>query len=302
MNGLVAYDFPKLNNPTLIVAMRGWNDASRSATFAVSFLVNQWNARKIAEIDPEDYFDFSEVRPKVRIIGRSQRMIEWPANEFFVSRDVVGQGDLVFMLGTEPQLKWKSFSRAIIHYVQQLGVHRVICTGALVADVMHSEPVHLSGTSNDSALTRRLRHVGVLPTHYEGPTGILGVLNAEAATAGMQAGSIWGSVPNYLSATPNYTVASAILRRLRELLTLQVDLTEIELLDREFVRRVEEVVAENPEIADYIRSLGAASHRAEDSEAATSRDPLPSSEDIISDVEDFFRRRSGPDLDDSQGT
>jgi proteasome assembly chaperone (PAC2) family protein len=290
------YARPQLREPVLIAAFAGWNDASEVATFAVQFLIDQWNMRKLAEIDPEEFYVFTETRPQVRIPGRFQRHIEWPANEIFYHVDKEGERDVLVLLGVEPDLKWRTYVDALTGFLRQQGVTTVVTLGALVADVAHTLPVRLTGTGSPAPFARRLRRVGVEATRYAGPTGINGVINSAAARKRFATASIWGSIPEYLSASPNPKVALAMLKHLSDLLDLTLDLSELQDLEKQFDRQVSEIVAEDPELQAYVEQLEAR-RRAEQPVSRRRRraeqEQLPSSEELIRDLEEYLRRRRG---------
>ena len=146
MDSIRTYVSPQLKNPVLIAAFAGWNDASEAATFAARFLIEQWSARKMAEVDPEEFYVFTDTRPHVRVPGRFQRYIEWPANEFFYHVNEPGEHDFVVLLGVEPQLKWRTFTDALTSFCRHHGVSTVVTLGAQVADIPHTAPARLSGT------------------------------------------------------------------------------------------------------------------------------------------------------------
>lgn len=294
MDYIRTYSSPQLRDPVLIAAFAGWNDASEVATFAAQFLVDQWNVRKMAEIDAEEFYVFTETRPQVRIPGRFQRHIEWPANEFFYHLNQRGERDVVVLIGVEPDLKWRTFTDVLMGFCRQHSISTVVTLGSLVADIPHTLPVRLSGTASPSSLARRLRRLRVEPTRYAGPTGINGALNAACARRRLATASIWGSIPEYLSASPNPKVALAMLERLNALLNLDVDLAELQLLEAQFDRQVSEIVADDPELQAYVAQLEE-QRQAEQLQARKARrpehEPLPSSEELIRDLEEYLRRR-----------
>ncbi len=294
MDFVRTYQSPQLRDPVMIAAFAGWNDASEAATFAGRYLVEEWGARKMAEIDPEEFYVFTETRPQIRVPGRFQRHVEWPANEFYFYANREGDRDAIVLLGVEPQLRWRTFTDAVLGFARQRGVSTIVTLGALVADVPHTLPVPLSGTASPSWLARRLRRLGVEPTRYSGPTGILGVLSSAAARRRVSTASLWGSAPEYLSASPNPKVALALLERAVALLELDVDLGEMGSLERQFDRQVAEIVAEDPELQAYVRELEERSERAAPEQPPRAlHEPLPSGEDLIRELEEYLRRRRG---------
>ena len=291
---------PRLRAPILIAAFAGWNDASMAATSAAEVLVQRWRARPFADLDPEEFYDFTETRPTVRVVGRSQRRIEWPANTFFAAEVPESATDFVILVGIEPQLRWKTYVRDILALCREVQVSSIITLGALLADVPHTRPPRVTGSSNDAVWLERLRVLGMAGGRpYQGPTGIVGVLNTLAGQAGFRTASLWGHVPHYLQGMQNPRMTLAILQRLSRLLDLALDLQELERVALRFDAQVAEAVAQNPEAADYVRQLESGTlpdvEEADDEEEDTARSSdLPSGDALIKDLEDFLRRRRGP--------
>ena len=290
MEHVRVYEAPRLRDGVLIAAFAGWNDAAGVATWAVRFLVEQWGAVKCAEIDPEEFFVFTETRPQVKLVEGSYRRIVWPANEFFYHRSPSMPRDYLVLLGIEPHLRWKTFAQAALGFARECGVEMVISLGGLLADVAHTLPVRISGTASDSRLAGQLRLLRVELSRYEGPTGIIGVLNATCRDEGIPAASLWGGVPHYIAATPNPKVSLGLLDTLDRLLGLGLDLTGLERLVPAFETQVNEAVAQNPQVAAYVRQLE--EREKKDEEEATAEPPeLPSGEAIVKELEEFLRRR-----------
>jgi len=252
MNALTIEEMPTLTDPVLIVAFAGWNDAGGAATHAVQFLVQRLQARRFASLDPEEFYDFSEQRPHVRLRDGLYREVTWPANEFFYSRAAAPQRNLVIGVGIEPQLRWKTYAATILDLVKQSGVNLVITLGALLADVAYSRPVRVAGFSNDPVLAAQLQFT---PSRYEGPTGIVGVLADACRREGLASVSFWANVPHYISAAPNPKAALALVGRLESFLQFNLDTTELRISAVDFDKRVAQAVAENPNMASYVRQL-----------------------------------------------
>src|SRR5216684_2541647 len=140
----------------MLVGFEGWNDAGDAASSAVTYLAEAWQARRFASIDPEGFFDFTTTRPQVRLIDGLTRSIDWPSNEFRAAAIPGTSRDVVFLQGTEPQLRWRTFSAAILGVAQSLGVEMVVTLGALLAEVPHTRPVRVTGTAVDADLVARL--------------------------------------------------------------------------------------------------------------------------------------------------
>ena len=252
MSALIIEELPTLTNPVLVVAFAGWNDAGSAATHATQFLVQKLQARRFASLEPEEFYNFSELRPQVQLRDGLYREVSWPANDFFYSRTATSQQNLVFGVGIEPHLRWKTYAATLLDLARQCGVNLVITLGALLADVAHSRPVRVAGFSSDPVLAAQLQFT---PSRYEGPTGIVGVLNDACRRAGLASVSFWANVPHYISAAPNPKAALALIGRLESFLHLTLDTTELRLATLDFDSKIAQAVAENPNMATYIRQL-----------------------------------------------
>ena len=252
MNALTIEELPTLTDPVLVVAFAGWNDAGGAATHAAQFLVQRLQARRFASIDPEEFYNFSELRPQVKLRDGLYREVTWPATEFFYSRAVNPQRNLIFGVGIEPHLRWKTYAAAILDLVKQCGANLVITLGALLADVSYTRPVRVAGFSSDPTLAAQLQFT---PSRYEGPTGIVGVLNDSCRRAGLPSISFWANVPHYISASPNPKAALALVNRLESFFHVSLDTTELQAASIDFEKKVAHAVAENPNMAAYVRQL-----------------------------------------------
>ncbi len=280
-----------LRRPILILAFGGWNDAAESATGAARFLCERWSARKVAAIDPDDFFDFAQQRPRVRFRegSRSEREISWPANEFFVTRDVTLPRDVIVGIGVEPHLRWRAFADLILDLVRRCEVTLAITLGALLAEVPHTRPVRLTGYASDTELRARFR---LTPTRYEGPTGIVGVLNNAFRDAGLPTASVWANVPHYISSLANPHATLALLRRLFEFLDWTTDLGEFEEAARQFDAQLTEILKGNAKAARYVKELEARDRGTAEDEAPepAAGDDLPDAADLIRELEQFLRK------------
>jgi proteasome assembly chaperone (PAC2) family protein len=290
MSDVIWRDRPELRAPVMVCAFRGWNDAGEAATAALSYIRGSFEAREVAEIDPEDFYDFTAVRPSVKLTEGSMREIEWPENSFSVAPVPGAEGDLVMLQGVEPSLRWRRFTDDVVTTARDLGVRMVITLGALLADVPHSRPVAITGITSDKALVERL---GFEPPSYEGPTGIVGVLQQVCAEAGLPAVSLWASVPHYVAASPNPKVALALVRAFEGTAGLAVDGGELESAAEDYERQVTAAVASDPEVKAFVERLENAMDDAQ-AENPPDEGQLPSADTIASDFQRFLRQR-GPE-------
>jgi predicted ATP-grasp superfamily ATP-dependent carboligase len=290
MSDVIWRERPELRAPVMVCAFRGWNDAGEAATAALSYIRGSFEAREIASIDPEDFYDFTAVRPSVKITEGSMREVEWPENSFSAAPVPGAEGDLVMLQGVEPSLRWRRFTEDVVSTARDLGVQMVITLGALLADVPHSRPVAITGITSDETLVERL---GFEPPRYEGPTGIVGVLQNACAEAGLPAVSLWASVPHYVAASPNPKVALALVRAFEGTAGLAVDGGELESAAEDYERQVTAAVASDPEVKAFVERLETQMDE-ETAENPPDEGQLPSADTIASDFQRFLRQR-GPE-------
>src|SRR4029453_6865192 len=194
MQDVIWSDRPSLRKPVMVCAFNGWNDAGEAASAAVSFIRGSFDAEEVASIDPEEFFDFTPVRPTGKLREGMARKIEWPVATISAAPVPGAEGDLVMLQATEPSLRWRRYTENLIATARELDVRMVITLGALLADVPHTRPVAITGLASERSLVDR---PGFSPTRSEGPTGIVGVLHNTFASAGIPSASLWASVPHY---------------------------------------------------------------------------------------------------------
>jgi predicted ATP-grasp superfamily ATP-dependent carboligase len=287
MERLIWDQKPKLRSPTLICSFKGWNDAAESASSAVQFLATQWDAARVGAIDPEDFFDFQVTRPTVRLTEGLTREIEWP--EFVISSAslATAERDVVFLVGSEPNLHWKTFAATVVGAARELGVAQVVSLGALLADVPHTRPVQVTGIAGDQAMAERL---GFSQTRYEGPTGIVGVLHDACARSGVESASLWAPVPHYVAAVPSPKASLALIQRVETLMGVTIELGGLEEASIEYERRLDEAVAAEPEVRALVERL---EQQLDDSEISFG--DLPSGDSIAREFQRFLRDQgTGP--------
>ncbi len=269
---------PRLDRPVVIAAFEGWNDAGDAATLAAGWLADRWAPGPLADIDPEEFFDFTATRPRVQRNNDGDRIIEWPANTFTVGTS--GGIDTVVLLGTEPQLRWRSFCAQVVGVADAIGARLVLTLGALLAEIPHSRPTPMAGTASDETVIERL---ALTRSTYEGPTGIVGVLHDACASAGLTSASLWAAVPAYVPGAPSPKAALALVERSAEVLGVPIVATDLEIAAAAYERQVSEVVADDEEMADYVERL---EERFDNDEGATSAS-------LADEVERFLRERPG---------
>jgi proteasome assembly chaperone (PAC2) family protein len=277
-----------LRAPALVCAFKGWNDAGEAATSALTFMGAGFDATRFALIDPEEFVDFQSTRPSVRMVEGHTRKIEWPEFEFYEARVPRAPRDLILLSGPEPAMRWRTFCEKVIELAEAIGVQMVVTLGALLADVPHTRPVSITGMASDPVLIDRL---SLQPPTYEGPTGIVGVLHAACAEAGMPSASLWAAVPHYVAVAPNPKGALAILRRLESLVGVTVDAQDLETAAVDYERQVSRAVELDPEVQAFVERLERA---ADEEEGPTDLSQLPSGDVLAREFQRFLRQRGGP--------
>jgi predicted ATP-grasp superfamily ATP-dependent carboligase len=282
-----------LRRPVLVVAFSGWNDAAESATSAARFLCRLWSMSRLAVIHPEEFYHFGLTRPEVRFRKDvpGVREVHWPTTDFYRSDEPTLVRDVVVGVGIEPHLKWQTFCGHVLDLARRAHVSLVITLGALLADVPHTRPVRISGVASDRELGRQFQ---TTPTRYEGPTGIIGVLNDACRRADLPAVSLWANVPHYVSEVQNPHAVLALVRRVLDAVEWQADLSELTNAAAEFDRQLARIVAQKPEVAKYVQELERRQGQGESADAVPAEE-LPSAAELIREVEQFLRqqRRDG---------
>jgi proteasome assembly chaperone (PAC2) family protein len=273
---------PRLVEPVMIAAFEGWNDAGEAASTALEHLELSWDATPLASIDPEEYYDFQVTRPHVRLTDGVTRKIEWQTTRLSVAKLPGTERHVVLVNGIEPNLRWRSFCRELLDYVDKLGVTKVITLGALLTDTPHTRPTPVSGISYDKSSAGELR---VEPSSYQGPTGIVGVFQNACVEAGVPAVSFWASVPHYVSQARVPKAAVALLHRVEEVLDVEVPLGGLPEQAEEWERTVSEMAEADDEVREYVRQL--------EEQAEAEGDALPEADGdaIAADFERYLRRR-----------
>src|SRR3954449_6088205 len=288
-------DRPSLRDPIIVSAFKGWNDAGEAASAAVQFLCEAFDAEPLATIDPEDYYDFTAVRPTVRLVEGRSRAIDWPENTFQAASVRAADRDLVMLQGVEPSLRWKAFCADVMEVAQSTGARMIVTLGALLADVPHSRPVGITGLASAEGMVERL---GYERTNYEGPTGIVGVLHATCADAGMESVSLWAPVPHYVAATPNPKAALALVRGFEGIAGIVVDATKLEDASEDYDRQVTAAVATDPDVKAFVERLEEMADEISEEEGPPEQ--IPSGDVIAREFQRFLRQR-GPGGSDPGG-
>jgi proteasome assembly chaperone (PAC2) family protein len=283
MTALSYQSQPSLRRPFLVAAFEGWSDAGDAATIAVSYLKEKWDAKPLATLDHEEFFDFQAHRPVVRMNEGGVREIIWPSIEFSYASVPGTERDAVLLSGIEPSMRWPTFTKHILDVAHTTGVELLVGFGALLAGRPHTRPTRITGTATTPELNAKF---GLQPPRYEGPTGILGVIADACRQDDLDAITLWGWVPHYLRDAPSPTTSLALLQRLSALTDLSIDLNDLDGRAHVHVEQVNEAIENDPDIRATVESL----ERQADAEDI---DDMPSGDDLVAEVERFLRDQRG---------
>jgi proteasome assembly chaperone (PAC2) family protein len=276
MDRVIWEQHPVLRDPAAIIAFEGWGDAGESSSAAARHLIETADSERIATIDADEFFDFQVRRPVILLDDDGSRELVWPETEIWQVNTSWATRDLVIVTGPEPHARWKMFSTDLIGVMRTLGVRRAVTMGAFVGQVPHTLPVPLVGSGVDGDVLQR--HA-LFASDYEGPTGIIGVLNAALAGADIETLSLWAAVPHYLSQQEYPPGALALVEKALEIVGVEVDTTDLTLAVNDFRHQVEEAM-DDSEIREYVEELE--SQTLADDE----RDPAGR---LVEEIEDFLR-------------
>ena len=295
MNYLTVYKKPDVPLKYLIMAFAGWADAGESATNTIKYIRRRLDAKKFADIDPEEFFDFTQTRPYTVRKKDGSRQVNWPANEFsWAVLPGTGEG-VMFYLGVEPNLRWRTFSKCIAGLARDSGVQTVVHLGALLDAVPHSREVRLTGAASGDRMQGLLEDFDIQGSNYQGPTGISSTVLEACAKQGMAYGSLWGHTSHYLQAAPNYRVSYTLAQTLSRMLDLPLNFDELRSAAEMFDREVAKAIAKDEQISAYVSKLE--SQYDETAPVAEMPDPA----DMVRDLEQFLRSEQRRRPEDPHG-
>ena len=288
------HKIPALRNPVMLIAFSGWNDAAEAATGAASHILGAWTDAQhaindqvgvvpelIADIDPEEFYDFQVNRPIVDIDESQIRSLTWPGTQIFGLATPNFDFDFIIVRGVEPSMKWKTFTHDLLDLADDLEVQTIITLGSMLADAPHSRPITVTGSGAHPELAKRL---GVEVSRYEGPTGILGVIADACLRRGLDAVSLWAAIPHYASNSPSPKATLALINALEDFLEISLPQGDLHADSLEWESEVDELAREDSDVAEYVKALE------ESKDSALLSDV--SGEDLARELERFLRRQS----------
>ncbi len=279
---------PELRRPIWIGAFVGWADAQEGASRAVRYLVRRLPATKFAELEPEEFYDFSSTRPVAYNNERGDRVLRWPSNEFYYWKNPETEQDFILFLGTEPNLKWRTYTSALLSVVDGYDLDLVVNLGSLLDAIPHTREPLLSGGANKDDVKSRLSGLRIMGSNYQGPVGITSALMDACTRVELDYMSIWVHAPHYVQRSPNFKLSRALVNRVNDAFGLSVPLERLEERGRAFEAEVTKAIGSNVEVSAYVKRLERQYDASQDKKAGSAED-LPAPEEAVEGVEDFLR-------------
>lgn len=273
-------EIPTLQQPWLVAAFEGWNDAADAATGTIDHLIDEWDAEVFAELDPEDYYDFQQARPILQRGENGSRDLIWPTPTLYLARTPQDNRDVLLLRAIEPNFRWRSFSSTIIGLAKLAGVTEMVTLGTLLAEVPHTRPVPVTGNAYDPMLLERL---SLDQGQYSGPVGITAALADAASQAGIATASLWAAVPHYLADPPCPKATLALLGMLEDAIGLPLPQGVLQEMSEAWQRGADELMSQDADLAEYVEAL--------ENERDTSDLPEASGDAIAREFERYLRRR-----------
>ncbi len=294
-------ELPRLENPLVIGAFRGWHDGTGTAVAAIRYLRTEWDATEVANLDPERYYDMTVARPHVQL-RNNERIIRWPGTRFYVAPSVPGARDVVLLAGREPSFAWRNYCDALTDVMIAVGAKQFLALGSRPALVPHTRPSGVGLTDADESLTA-LIGMGPTPTTYQGPTGVHTVLAVRIREAGLEAARLTARIPSYVTAGPNPKAVLALIEQIDRATGRQTSLGSLRGSVMAFEQQTEAALdqLENPrqmraQIAEMERVYDESERVQPAATPERGAEDLPSTESLIGDIEALLReRRQGPD-------
>ena len=288
MDGLTIHDIPERRLPYMIVAFAGWADAAEATTRALRFLNRTLGTQKVAEISPEDFYDFTSTRPRTLLDDKGERYISWPSNDFHAYVPDDGSPGLLLFSGVEPNLKWKTYCETVIAIADRYGVELIVTLGSLFNTVPHTRPFPVSSlVSSRERLDKKVVAIGAFDSPYQGPTAIHTVLSDFCRQRGLDHVSLWGHGPHYLPSMPNPKLSYTLLDKVRRLLGIELELEDLRRAGDRFEQKATESIANNEEIVEYVRRLEEAFDVSQTPKPLP--DDVPTPDEVIRDLEEFLK-------------
>lgn len=290
MDNVEFYHDAPTNLTTMVVGFGGWIDAGEAATGSIRYMVRRLSATRLATIDPETFFVFTDVRPLARRTAEGNRIIRWPRSDFYMWHPPNGGEGLLLFRGMEPSLKWRTYTKLFLDVAEQCGVQRIVSLGALLAEIPHTRPPRVSGRTTEPGWQALLENWGIFrrPT-YQGPTGIATVVLDAATRRDIPHAAFMGQAPHYIHGGANPAVTQAILSYVARLLDIELNLSPLDEAISVFRNRCDQAVANDHSTQATVRQLEQEYDATAGEAAESAFDEDLNADKLVQELEDFLR-------------
>ncbi|MBD7957926.1 PAC2 family protein [Microbacterium sp. Sa4CUA7] len=242
-----------LGRRVLVAAFDGWNDAGEAASAAAALLREEGSYEPVFSVDPELYFDYQYTRPQIRFDAEGRRVLTWPETTLWRPARRSRGTQLWLLTGVEPARAWQAFAGEIIDVALREDITGLVSLGSMMSDVPHTRPISVFAGSHNEELRAKLE---LEKSTYEGPVGILSVLDQAADAAGIPAASLWANVPHYVAGhTPSPKATLALLDKLEDLTGARVPRGQLAAEAAAWEATIDAAAADDEEMTEYIRQL-----------------------------------------------
>ena len=273
-------NLPELQDPVLVLAFEGWNDAGEAATGVLDHLLEIWDSELLGEMDPEEFYDFSVHRPEATFDDDGARQIVFPTTRLFLPQAPKSTRSIVLMRGVEPNNRWRAFTEDIMGILRELDIQLVVTLGAMLAETPHTRPIPVHTSSTNPELRARF---ACEASQYEGPTGIVGIIAAACDAVEIPVVSLWAAVPHYYSQGPSPKATLALVTHLEEILDVEISIGDLPEEAHAWEADVDELASDNEDVTGYVAQL----ETSHDAEAPV----VASGDEIAREFERYLRRR-----------
>jgi len=253
-NGISIYEYPALNSPILIAGFDGWGNALNVSKGMVTYLIRKLKAKHFADINPDVFYRYDELRPMVDIDGGELVSLQPPGGSFFSVQNGNESSDLVILRADEPNLRWFQFVEELFSLGKKLGIHTIITLGSMYDNVLHTDRV-ISGIASTKELSEKLKAHNVSAVSYQGPSAIHSLINSEGKKKGFNCINLWCHCPYYLQGTSHFGLLSHLGSLLASLGMFELDVQELKESWNELNEQIQQLIQKNPELQEAINEL-----------------------------------------------
>lgn len=282
-------ELPELHEPTLVVMLSGWIDASLAAAASLAAVEEACGSRLLATFDGDLFIDYRARRPTLELRDGVSTRVAWPDISLKVGRDSAGH-DVLTLGGPEPDARWRQFADDAASLVVRLGVKRAVGFGAYPFATPHTRPPRLSSTSPSAEVSAGLPY---LKNSVDVPAGMGAVLEHALHDRGIPAMTIWAQVPHYVSSMSYPAASIALLEGLREIAGIEVEAADTRAAATLQRERLDQLVSANQEHVGMLRQLETAYDATAEESLGLGTAAIPSGDELAAELERYLREQGG---------